>query len=150
MTPTASTTASPTRCRSSNFSVLHLSLPASLALRQSSRFASVAMLVLALLWAQTWGQRHSVVHARHAAAAASIQVPGVGHGLALGQTVVDHDAGDAQCRLLDQLSHADSLPCVPLQALPVEFSAALVAHSAGLAVARWAALFQARAPPSLR
>jgi hypothetical protein len=42
------------------------------------------------------------------------------------------------------------VPCVPLLALPVGFSAALVVQSVGLAVARWAALFQARAPPSFR
>lgn len=132
--------------------MLRLPLSTSLPRRQASRVASVAMLVLVLLWAQTWGQWHSVLHAQHGSTGLA-QAAALGHisqSAAPEHAVFDHDAGDAQCRLLDQLSHADSLPCVPLLALPVAFSAALVAQSVGLAVARWAALFQARAPPSFR
>jgi hypothetical protein len=117
-----------------------LTLTASLTSLQRVRIATVAVLALALLWTQMVGQWHGVVHP-----------PGFAVGVApAGPAVFDHDAGDAQCRLLDQLSHADSVPCVPLLALPVGLSAALVVQSVGLAVARWAALFQARAPPSFR
>ena len=120
--------------------------------RKVSRVAHVAMLALLLLWAQMWGQWHGVAHPQGFAlgvAAAHVHAH-EGHAAGAEHAGFDHDAGDAECRLLDQLSHADSLPCVPLLALPAGFSTALLAHNAGLAVARWAALFQARAPPTFR
>ena len=120
---------------------------------QGRTIVCVALLALALLWAQSWGQWHGVWHAKSAPqeVLAESQTRGLGgHASAPEHAVFDHDAGDAQCRLLDQLSHADSLPCMPLLALPVELSAALVAQSVGSAVARWAALFQARGPPTFR
>jgi len=112
------------------------------------RIAAVAMLVLALLWAQTLAQRHGVVHAHPAAASLNLQHAQGPH--AVNPTWLDHDKGDAQCRLFDQLSHADGLPILPLVALPLALSVALFALQEGLAVARWAAFFQARAPPSVR
>ncbi|OYU45781.1 MAG: hypothetical protein CFE44_05695 [Burkholderiales bacterium PBB4] len=113
---------------------------------QGVRTVYAALLALALLWAQSLGYTHAVVHGLPHAGPTAVQAqqaeaPNLGWP--------DHDAGDAQCRLLDQLSHADSVPGVPWVFLPVVLSATPLLLQQGLAVARWAALFQARAPPSV-
>ena len=60
----------------------------------------------------------------------------------------DHEATD--CQLFDQLCHGDALATALVLALPLGVLAAQFAHLTGLAVARWAAQFQARAPPISR
>jgi hypothetical protein len=135
------------------------------------------MLALVLLVAQTLGLLHRIVHSPEAAhfhiAASSDVGPAkatharngnAAHGF-LAHLFIGHldnhsdhqSEGEpdthpdrADCRAYDQLSHFDAAPgCVAL-ALPLVLTPFLLATLAGLAVARWHALFQARGPPSLR
>lgn len=61
----------------------------------------------------------------------------------------EHHSG-ADCRLYEQAGHADTLPGLPLASLPLVLSSFALHSFSGLALARWAALFQARAPPFVR
>ena len=60
-----------------------------------------------------------------------------------------HDDGTVECRLYDLLGHAD-LASLPLLALPPVLPLARVVHGLhGESLARWAALFDARGPPTV-
>jgi len=123
------------------------------------------VLVLALLWAQALGQWHSIAHADH------------GHGIAAAPSALVladlHRAGSAdehehahasgflervffdhhsefECHIFDQLSHGDLLTATVQVALPCAVPLTHLLRLEGLAVARWAAQFQARAPPPVR
>jgi hypothetical protein len=56
----------------------------------------------------------------------------------------------ADCLVFDQLCHADALHFLPLQALPTTLPSFVLVTLAGDFIARWAALYQARGPPSAR
>jgi hypothetical protein len=56
----------------------------------------------------------------------------------------------ADCLVFDQLCHADALPFLPLQVLPTLLPNIVLVTLAGEFIARWAALYQARGPPSAR
>ncbi|WP_229722664.1 hypothetical protein [Xylophilus rhododendri] len=109
-------------------------------------------LLLAALFASPWlGAVHSVFHARPqvvSAAAATEPAADAAAPSALRRLFGDHShSGD--CRLYDQLSHADglqSLPALPPVLLP---PAATLAWHAGECLRRWATLFDARGPPPL-
>ena len=108
-------------------------------------------LVLALLVAQTLGLVHGVAHSPVQAVAQQVSHAGpVQHEHGLIEALFSGHAGDAECRLYDQLSHGDAATSVPALALPVLLPATLLAYFQGEAVARHAALFEARAPPSIR
>ncbi len=127
---------------------------------------AVAALVLAVLLTQSIGLWHGIVHAGHGADSAHVSslatgatapdpVNGVVEVIEAPDThhffetlVGDHDG--RQCQLFDQLCHGDALATLSVVALPLGVPAAHIAHLTGLAVARWAALFQARAPPVSR
>ena len=110
-------------------------------------------LVLALLWAQSLGVWHGIVHGGHGVGGvhASLALANAGevksHGF-FESLFGDHD--DVDCQLFDQLCHGDALATAPVLALSPGVPAAQIAHLTGLAVARWAALFQARGPPISR
>ncbi len=72
-------------------------------IRSSSfRRAALPWLAAALLWLQALGLWHGVLHPQGAAGAAPVHaLAGDDHAFA------GHDEGDAQCRLYDQLAHAD-------------------------------------------
>ena len=107
-------------------------------------------LVLALLVVQTLGLVHGVAHSpvQHVAHVASAQHDDHAHSL-IDILFAGHGT-DADSRLSDQLSHGDTAACVPAISLPVLLPATLFAYFQGEAVARHAALFEARAPPSIR
>lgn len=110
-------------------------------------------LVLALLMAQTLGLVHGVVHTPVQAGKQHVEHadqdhPGHAHGLI--DALFSGHAGDADCRLYDQLSHSDSVADVPAVILPLLLPSTLFAYFQGEAIARHAALFEARAPPSIR
>jgi hypothetical protein len=131
-----------------------------------------ALLVLALLLAQWLGLVHRGVHGfapahgdgAHGAAAQARQ-----HAAPAGFTLqaqdrhaqdehadgrgwsglFPHDDGDTECRLFDAASHDGAPP--PVITLPLNIpAAAVLAMRAGEALARWAAMFQARGPPRIR
>ena len=60
-----------------------------------------------------------------------------------------HDKA-ADCLVFDQLCHAQALHFQPVQALPILLPHVVLVTLAGDFIARWAALFQARGPPSAR
>jgi hypothetical protein len=118
-------------------------------------------LALALLLAPVLGQMHGLVHgAGGQQAAATHADPAVEHAH---ERAVEHADGhgwladlfsahadDLDCRVFDQLCHSDALPAVPLLALPLAFSSFVFQFLKGEALARRAALFEARGPPRAR
>ncbi len=118
--------------------------------RRHPALSPVLLLVVALLWAQLLGLAHRALHAPQAGV-----VPAVAHGHAAhAPGLLAHllaPAGDeSDCRLYDQLGHADALPALPLLALalplPLFLSQAVLA---GLCLPA-PAPFEARAPPLVR
>lgn len=126
----------------------------------------VWLLAAALLLAQLLGLMHGVVHGPQAhihshshahqgghhqehSALAHAEEAGGGEGGWLASLFSSHD-GDSDCRLFDQASHGQAAPTLPMLSLPVVLSTAIFDISRGEALARWAALFDARGPPSTR
>jgi len=123
------------------------------------------LVIFALLLAQALGLVHGVVHAPHMP---QMQWHDDGHHSAQEQQHrhddgldADPDAGwlaslfsshegDSDCRLFDQASHGSAAPAVALLSLPMVPPAFVVAIFQGEALARWAALFDARGPPLTR
>ena len=111
-------------------------------------------LALVLLLAPMLGLMHGLTHgaldAHHAAPAHSDHADDSGHehgGLA---DLFPGHADAADCRIYDQLCHADALSVPPLAALPMVLSAFVFLFLQGEALARRAALFEARGPPLTR
>ena len=90
--------------------------------------------------AQVGEEDHAGHDHAHGAASASHM------GEVLAHLFASHDEASSDCLAFDQLSHADALPSLPI-ALPMAMTSFQLACSAGLAVARWHAQFQARGPP---
>lgn len=127
-------------------------------------------LALVLLLAPLLGLMHGVVHGtggpHHAAAPhAHADNPGHphapdaradghthehagGHGWLADLFSVHADAAD--CRVYDQLCHSDLIEAPPALLLPIAFSSVVFHVLEGEVLARWAALFEARAPPPVR
>jgi hypothetical protein len=108
------------------------------------------LLLLALVLAPFLGQVHRVLHTGAPATALAHAADGShAHG-GLASLFGDHVDGN-DCRLYDQLGHADLACGVPAPALPLPVVPAFVlAWREGEALARFAALFDARGPPALR
>ena len=128
--------------------------------------AMVWLLAAALLLAQLLGLMHGVVHGPQAhihshshahhdghhqehAALAHAEEAGEGGGSWLVALFSLHD-GDSDCRLFDQASHGQAAPTLPMLSLPLVLCTVAFDISRGEALARWAALFDARGPPSTR
>lgn len=115
------------------------------------------LLLLALLWAQQLGLAHRVWHVPHAGLLASETEATDGlHESALPAPtgllahLLGSEQADPDCRVFDQLGHADSLPAMPvlaLAALPPLFLAPAPYLRLALAAG---APFAARAPPAAR
>lgn len=91
-----------------------------------------------LLLAQGLGLSHRIAHAPS-------HGPAQVHASAWGH---DHEAGSADCRLVDQLAHADALCAPPTAALPLVATAqTAVAPLPSSRPADTAAAYLARAPP---
>ena len=110
----------------------------------------VSGLVIALLLSQSLGQLHAIKHGgligtQHAASGHESHEDHH-HGGFLEQLFSSHSSS-TDCRLYDQLSDSHAMPAVALMALPVVLPSLLVATFHGEALARWAALFDARGPP---
>lgn len=112
----------------------------------------------ALLLAQALSLMHGVVHApqagsngkalvtmRSATAAAATQTDRSGRHWV--DDLFSSHQGDNDCRLYDQASHDGAVPQLAALALPVVLPTSVVAIYEGEAIARWAALFDARGPP---
>jgi hypothetical protein len=125
--------------------------------RPSIQQARVLALVLGLLLAQllwqTLGQMHRVLHYGHAAALQNAAAVGPKHGHPGNDGLAALFAGhgdEGSCRLFDQLGQCDALAMPSPAVLPLVLLAFLPSFSLGEVLARRAALFQARGPPSFR
>jgi hypothetical protein len=141
-------------------------MPAASNKRRSSGFAGalVWLLVASLLLAQLLGLMHGVVHGPQAHLHAHVHAHQDSHhpehaalahaeeqdeGGWLASLFASHD-GDSDCRLFDQASHGQAAPTLPMLNLPLVLSSLAFDISRGEALARWAALFDARGPPPTR
>lgn len=104
-------------------------------------------LALALLVAPALGHMHRIVHGPQAHAPHVHGQASDAHGVA--DLFAAHD-DDSSCRLFDQLSQSDVLAGVPAVVLPLLLVPFLFRRFERNAVARAAALFDARGPPALR
>lgn len=122
--------------------------------RRHPALSPVLLLVVALLWAQLLGLAHRVLHSPQAGMSPAVAQVAGPHHAAHAPGLLAHllaPVGDeSDCRLYDQLGHADALPAVPLLALalplPLFLSQAVLA---GLCLPA-PAPFEARAPPLVR
>lgn len=107
----------------------------------------VLWLALCMLLAQSLGQLHSVKHGNvgHASRAVSAIVA-ICDGGFLDLLFSSHSSGK-DCRLYDQAHDGQGMPSVAAAFLPVLLPSSAVASFQGEALARWAALFDARGPP---
>lgn len=113
------------------------------------RRSVVWLVMLALVTAQALGLMHRVIHVPHAHGVAAAAHAGH-HGVHWSAELFSGHTGDADCRLFDPASHDGGAPCVPAVILPVVLSTHFIDFYAGEFLVRWAALFDARGPPSLR
>lgn len=118
----------------------------------------VLVLACALLLAQALGLAHRIVHGPQLSSlqavsqAATAEVPAASAVVADGfltQLFAGHQ-GEADCRVFEQLSHADTLPAVPLLALPALVPLPPVALAVAGRFIRLILPFQARGPPLTR
>ncbi len=122
--------------------------------RNTLRLVLAGVLVLALLWAQSLGQWHRIVHFERNQTTKLGVSPAKADNAASAAVQPDEPFSDHQsdidCQLFDQLSHADGVPVAAMVVLGLSALAHILRASHGLAVARWHALFQARGPPPVR
>ena len=124
-------------------------------------------LALALLMVPLFGLMHGIVHGfSHGLSSvlvsantqhrAQTRVESVEHRMATADAVSWSEklfAGHykaADCLVFDQLCGAQALHFLPLQVLPTTLPSFVLVTLAGDFIARWAALYQARGPPSAR
>ena len=119
------------------------------------------LLACTLLLAQTLGLMHGVVHVPSAHVHSSghehhhdhadvVDAADADHGTGwLASLFSSHD-GDSDCRLFDQASHGSAAPAMAALCLPMVLSSFVFDLSRSEALARWAALFDARGPPLTR
>ena len=107
----------------------------------------VFWLALALLLSQSLGQLHAVKHGGLAGTNRAVVVHETQHGDGFLEHLFSAHSSTTDCRLYDQLGDGHAMPAVALLLLPVVLPSLAVAIFQGEALARWAALFDARGPP---
>lgn len=125
--------------------------------RRPLSFLTIWLLALAILTAQALGFMHGVTHPPASHAGAMIRPATMAMGQPVGSAVkgklellFSSHSSDAQCRLFDHAALSGAALQVVPMALPVLLPLFLVPIFQGEALARWAALFDARGPPSTR
>lgn len=120
--------------------------------------APVLLLACALLWAQALGLAHGIVHGPQLGSGHGVAQPAAALASDEGGTVVEsfwtrllaaHQA-DSDCRVFEQLSHADAMPGVPPLALPALAPLSPVIAVAAPLLISLTLPFQARGPPVTR
>jgi hypothetical protein len=104
------------------------------------RRVALPLLAAAMLWLQALGLWHGVLHARGHDTPSSVHAGG-------GGTLADHDEGSDECRLYDQLAHADLACSAPAALAEAELSLVPDAPVPAGRLAPQAAGFLARGPP---
>ena len=114
------------------------------------------LLACTLLLMPTLGLMHEVVHGPQAHRAVHALAHDAHHSHDaheddpwLGRLFSTHK-DDNDCRLFDQASHGSAASLVAVLSLPMVFASQVFDISRGEALARWAALFDARGPPLAR
>jgi len=110
----------------------------------------LSVLAFALVLSQSLGQLHAIKHGSLASAAhvmAAQQAAKSHHDGGFLKQLFSSHGSSTDCRLYDQLGNGYALPAVALMPLPAMLPLLPVAIFAGEALARWAALFDARGPP---
>jgi hypothetical protein len=113
------------------------------------RSAWTCLAVLTLALAQWLGAVHGVVHTTRGEAVRHVHSGDQAHreaGSWLTALFTVHD-DDTDCRLYDQAGHNALAPALASSLLPTAPASQVVDAARCEALARWAALFQARAPP---
>ena len=133
-------------------------------LRLTIRQIMGCYLALALLMVPLMGLMHGIVHGylhgqstaqSQVQAQASVAQTPAGRSLTHAHkgwtdALFSSHGKAADCLVFDQLCHADALHSLQLQALPTPLPNIVLVTLAGDFIARWAALYQARGPPSAR
>lgn len=113
-----------------------------------------AVLVMALLWAQSLGLWHSAVHVVHSQHDHASAQPGPDvartRGASAWERLFSSHEDAADCLFFDQLSHGDAVTLAISHSVPLEALPAVLPHGPVLWVARWFSQFQARGPPVFR
>lgn len=99
-----------------------------------------------MLLSQSLGQLHAVKH-DWSSSNHHHQVAHDAHDDGLFELLFSSHSSDSDCRLFDQLSAGHAMPALAPLVPPVVLPSLAVAIFAGEALARWAALFDARGPP---
>jgi hypothetical protein len=105
------------------------------------------VLLFALVAAQTLGLLHRAAHSPLSFASAHAETPRL---VGWVQDLFSAHDGDTSCPLFDQLSASGMVPSLAAACLPAVLPNYLLLGYLAQALARWAALFDARGPPSLR
>jgi hypothetical protein len=120
-------------------------------MRRRPVLSPVLLLVVALLWGQLLGLAHRVLHSPRAGLpSAVVQVAGPHHAQGLLAHLLAPADDTSDCRLYDQLGHADALPAVPWLALPPVLPLFLAPACTARLLLPAPAPFAARAPPHVR
>ncbi len=132
------------------------------------RTVGVFILVLALLLAQTLALLHGVLHSPLPLSGSGQFMPLAGEhkhrqdqpgghvgvakhsGQGMFANLFSEHLTDTDCRIYDQLCHADALDDFAAPLLPLPLLSFALAIRDGLAKIRWHAQYQARGPPSPR
>lgn len=112
-----------------------------------TRRVALPLLAAAMLMLQALGLWHSVVHANGVATGVHAHDTHDEAGHHPGEGFAGHDDGDAQCRLYDQLAHADLVFGAAPAWLCASAEAMLAAPVPAGRLAPQAAGFLARGPP---
>lgn len=116
-------------------------------MRLPARIRSLAwLLACALVLAQALALMHGVVHGHRYGAPAQAAEAGTKGGW-VQALFAAHDDDSTTCKLFDSLGHTAPPSCA-VAAVPAVIPPYLLPLMAGEALARWAALFDARGPPS--
>ena len=127
-------------------------------LRPTIRQVMGFYLALALLMVPLMGLMHGIVHdSSHGLPTAGVKATAQRHAHGhqdehkgwSDALFASHETA-ADCLVFDQLCHADAVHFMPPAALPITLSSLVLVTLAGDFIARWAALYQARGPPSAR
>lgn len=108
------------------------------------------LLVCMFVLTQTLGLMHGVIHGPQAHARGTHHAGGADHGRSWLEPLFSSHEEDKDCRLYDQASHGSGAPVMPVLCLPMVLASLVFDISRGEALARWAALFDARGPPLTR
>ncbi len=123
-------------------------------IRRMALRAAWGYLALVLLLAPMLGLMHGLTHgamdSHHAAPAHLLEDHETGQAHGWLADVFSAHADESDCRVYDQLGHADAVVIAPPAALPMALSAFVFLFLEGEVRARWAALFEARGPPLTR